>query len=91
MKKRIMLSLITVFLIFTLSSCASLERKVKTFTSEYTGGLDRTVNIYSYDGKLIRSLEGKIDVEISDGGKVLFDLNGKRYIYYNCMVEVIEN
>lgn len=32
-----------------------------------------------------------IDIEdTDDAGKVKFELDGKRYIYYNCQVEVIE-
>lgn len=70
--------------------CASWARSCKTCQSEMSGGLERTVNVYSYDGKLIASYTGRIDVEDNES-KVLFDLDGKRYIYYNAVVEVIEN
>ena len=60
----------------------------KNLDSEF-GGLSRIVNIYDYEGELIATYEGMIDVEESET-KVLFDLNGKRYIYYNAVVEVIE-
>ena len=72
------------------TGCATWQRNCKTFESEMYGGLDRTVNVYSYDGTLIATYEGRIDIEENDS-KVLFELNGKRYIYYNALVEVIEN
>lgn len=72
------------------TGCATWQRSCKTWQSEVTGGLNRTVNVYSYDGTLIAHYEGKIDVEENES-KVLFDLDGKRYIYYNAIVEVIEN
>jgi|GEM_PF-325642 len=72
------------------TGCASWQRSCKSCESEISGGLDRTVNVYSYDGTLIATYTGKIDVEENES-KVLFDMDGKRYIYYNAIVEVIEN
>ncbi|MBE6765498.1 MAG: hypothetical protein IJP10_03840 [Clostridia bacterium] len=95
-KKWLAVSLIAVIIVtfgcmmMTGCSCASIERSCKTCKSEMTGGLDRTVNVYSYDGTLIASYSGKIDIEENDT-KVLFELDGKRYVYYNAIVEVIEN
>ncbi|MBP3414444.1 MAG: hypothetical protein J6L81_04510 [Clostridia bacterium] len=86
----IMVSMFGATLFAGCEGCASLQRSCKTCESEMTGGLDRTVNVYSYDGKLLASYSGKIDVEENET-KVLFDLDGKRYIYYNAIVEVIEN
>ena len=48
-----------------------------------------TVRVFDYKGDLIAQYEGKLDVQENDH-KVLFDLDGKRYIYYNCLVEVVE-
>jgi hypothetical protein len=82
--------LLVSIVIIVLTSCtASCEREFKSLGSNLSGGLDRIVNIYSYDGKLLNTVEGKIDIQIAEN-KVLFDLNGKRYIYYNSVVEVIE-
>ncbi len=72
------------------TGCATWQRSCKTCQSEIAGGLDRTVNVYSYDGTKIASYTGRIDIEENES-KVLFELNGKRYIYYNALVEVIEN
>lgn len=72
------------------TGCATWQRSCKTMQSEFAGGLNRTVNVYSYDGTLIATYTGRIDIEENEH-KVLFELNGKRYIYYNALVEVIEN
>lgn len=69
---------------------SSTQRSIKDFQSEYTGGLNRTLNVYSYDGKKIASYEGRIDIAENNSGTVKFQLKGKRYIYYNALVEVIE-
>lgn len=90
MKKRILAGLVGVLMVLALVGCASTERWGKDVKSDLTGGLDRIVNIYSHDGKKIASYEGRFDVDINDAGRVKFDLNGKRYIYSNAIVEVIE-
>lgn len=75
-------------LIVMCTGCESWEREKKSWSSEMNG-LNRVVNVYSYNGDLIATYEGKIDLEENEN-KVLFDLNGKRYVYYNAFVEVIE-
>lgn len=75
-------------LIVMCTGCESWERTKKSWSSEING-LNRVVNVYSYNGELIATYEGKIDLEENEN-KVLFDLNGKRYVYYNAFVEVIE-
>lgn len=57
--------------------------------SDLNGGLNRIINVYTADGKIIASYEGRIDIETNDGGYVKFDYDGKRYVYYNCFVETI--
>ena len=54
------------------------------------GGLERTINIYTLDGTLIATYEGKIDIDDNSNGSIMFDLDGKRYVYYNAIIEVIE-
>ena len=91
MKKKAILLVMIVATTLTLTSCASVERGMKDMKSELSGGLNRTVNVYSKNGDLIASYDGKIDIEDSENcNKVKFELDGKRYIYYNCQVEVIE-
>ena len=67
------------------------QRMIKSWTSNTTGGLERIVEVYDQSGKLIRTYEGKLDVQENEfGNKVLFDLNGKRTIIYNATVIVQE-
>lgn len=82
--------MVAVSLLGGCTGCATCQRSCKTFQSEVAGGLNRTVNVYSYDGELIATYTGRIDIEENES-KVLFDMDGKRYIYYNALVEVIEN
>lgn len=87
--KRLLGFAMMVLLSLSLTGCASCNRMVKDWKSETSGGLDRTINIYSLDGKLITSHTGKIDIEDRENS-ILFELNGKRYVYYNSIIEVIE-
>ena len=72
------------------SSCASCERWQKDCQSEMNNGVYRIVRIYDYEGDLIAEYEGKIDIEDNSGTYALFHLDGKRYMYYNAIIEVIE-
>lgn len=76
--------------LFLLSGCASCDRQLKSCSSDMNGGLERIVNVYSHDGDLIATYEGKIDIDNNENGSVMFDLDGKRYVYYNAIIEVIE-
>ena len=87
--KKIIAVLLAVLVILGCSGCASWNRFKKTMSSDFSGGLWREVTVYSMTGEVIAKHEGQIDIQES-GNKVLFDLDGKRYVYYNCMVEVIE-
>ena len=73
------------------SKSAPFQRRLKSFTSEYGGGINRTITVYDYSGNEIKSWSGKFDVE-SNESKVLFDdENGKRVIIYNGIVINEEN
>lgn len=89
MKRKIVAILVSISAIF-LMSCASCERELKSCQSDVSGGLNRIVNVYSLDGDLIASYEGLIYIDDNQNGSVMFDMNGKRYVYYNAIVEVIE-
>lgn len=94
MAKKIIAGIILTFiLIFGLTGCASFERWGKDVSSDFKGGLDRTVEVYDYAGNLLKTYEGQIDLATTtegESGKVKFDLNGKRYIIYNAIVIVEE-
>lgn len=76
--------------LFAFGGCASCSRDLKSCSSDISGGLYRTVNVYSLDGKLLATYEGKIDIDDNANGSVMFDLDGKRYVYYHAIVEIIE-
>ena len=85
----ICLCIAIILIIILFSKTASCQRHVTDIKSNFTGGLERTVNVYTANGDLIATYSGKIDLDINDGGYVKFDFKGKRYIYYNCFVESI--
>ncbi|WP_409294790.1 hypothetical protein V1498_16660 [Peribacillus sp. SCS-26] len=63
------------------------ERALKSMKSNSSGGLERTVKVYGTNGKLLKTYEGKIDIQDTEyGNKVLFDLDGKRVVIYNATV-----
>lgn len=71
-----------------MTGCASFKRDMGDIKSDFCNGLNRTVTVYTADGKKIAEYKGKIDLAESDG-YVKFDFKGKRYVYYNCFVESI--
>lgn len=75
-----------------LTSCTeSMQREIKSMSSEYLGGLERTARVYAGSGEMIAEYQGKFDVQSSEyGNKVLFDIDGKRVIIYNATVIVEE-
>ena len=91
MKKKILAVVLGLTLCFGITGCASWERSVIDFKSDISGGMQRTITVYTADGKKLATYEGKIDIDTNEGGYVKFDFNGKRYIYYNCFVESIAN
>lgn len=81
--------LLLVGMLWYFQNTASGQRALVDQKSEFNNGLDRTITIYTADGKVLAEYTGEIDIEGNDGGYVLFDYNGKRYTYYNCFVESI--
>ena len=80
MQKIIALIVFLVVVCMALTGCtASWQRTMKSTASNWTGGLNRTVSVYSYDGDLIKSWSGKFDVS-DRTDEMCFDLNGKRVI-----------
>ena len=90
--KKIIFTTLIILIVTILSGCGeSFQRSVKTFKSEYAGGLERRVEVYSATGELLKTFEGKLDIESNEyGNKVLFDMDGKRTIIYNATVIVEE-
>ena len=86
MKKRIIAAtFICMLLIGSLCGCAGFQRGMKSIGSNITSGLDRTVTVYSYDGKKLGEWSGKFDVSSSEQ-ETFFDINGKRVILQNGII-----
>ena len=89
MKKKILAVVLGLILCFGMTGCVSLDRAVTDIKSDVNGGMQRTITVYTADGKELATYKGKIDIDTNEGGYVKFDFNGKRYMYYNCFVESI--
>lgn len=91
MKKIFAICILIVLVCVLLTGCSeSFSRDMKSVMSDYSGGLNRTVSVYSYDGDLLRTYTGKFDVSDSSS-ETYFDLNGKRVIIQGGIVINEEN
>lgn len=95
MKKKlgIIVVLVAVVIAITLSmsGCASCSRNMKSMSSDFGGGLNRTVTVYDYNGETIKSWSGKFDVSENDNEIFFDDENGKRVIIHGGIVICEEN
>ncbi len=74
-----------------MSGCSEkFQREMKTYQSNFSGGLNRTVTLYDYNGGEIKSWSGKFDVSESEN-EVYFDLNNKRVIIHGGIIVNEEN
>ena len=64
MKKKIALLGILVTFMFTITGCASWDRFVTDVKSDVSGGMQRTIKVYTANGDLIAEYNGKIDMDI---------------------------
>ncbi len=89
MKNKKTIAMLVISTTLLLTGCASTQRAIKDTKSSITG-LNRRVEVLNYQGDVIRTYEGKIDVQSSDTNSVKFDLNGDRVIIYNAPVIIEE-
>ena len=61
---------------------ASIKRWLKDKQSEISNGIERTVEVYDINGKLIKKYEGKFDIEWQDDRIKFDDENNQRHIIY---------
>lgn len=87
--KLLAISIATLGILSFTGCSASFQRSMTDMKSNWNGGLNRTINVYTYSGDLIATYTGKIDIDDTTEGYVKFDFDGKRYIYYNCTIETI--
>ena len=79
----IILSIIAMYVFFASSS---FKRGFKSFWSDVSGGINRTVYVYDHNGNQLRTYTGKFDIKENDT-KVFFDMeNGRRIAIYNAVV-----
>jgi len=88
--KKITFVIGAIALLGTTGCTAQMERSRKSFSSNFGGGLDRTITVYDYNGNAIKSWSGKFDVSDSES-EVYFDLDGKRVIIHGGIVIDEEN
>lgn len=88
--KKVILAVGVVVVLGTAGCTAQMERSKKSFSSNFGGGLDRTVTVYDYNGNAIKSWSGKFDVSDSED-EVYFDLDDKRVIIHGGIVIDEEN
>lgn len=76
-------------LVLTFSG-ANFQRTIKSWRSNYTGGLYRIVSVYDYNGNLLREY-GPAMIDISESeNETFFDYNGNRIVIHNAIVIVEE-
>ena len=90
-KKLAILSIVLFLAIGALAGCSSLSREVKTFNSDMSGGIDRTVTLYDYQGDKLGEWSGNFDISENDNEIYFDDADGKRVIIQNGIVVCEEN
>ena len=83
--------LVAAAVLFGLTGCSSCSREIKSVSSDVSGGLDRTVTLYDYQGNVIDSWSGKFDISEDDNEIYFDDANGKRVIIQGGIVVCEEN
>lgn len=82
--------ILVIGLLILMFSGANFQRTLKSWKSNYTGGLYRIVSVYDYNGNLLREY-GPAMIDISDSeNETFFDYNGNRVVIHNAIVIVEE-
>ena len=90
MKRILCVAIMIVAFISILSGCASWEREMKSISSDLSGGVNRTLTVYDYNGEAIQTWTGKMDVS-NENDRTMFDMDGKRTIIRGGIIVVQEN
>lgn len=72
--------------VVALLGTSTAQRTLKSVSSDFGGGLDRTVTVYDYNGNEIRSWTGKFDVSESENEVYFDNEDGKRVIIHGGIV-----
>lgn len=82
--------ILVIGLLVLMFSGANFQRTLKSWKSNYTGGLYRIVSVYDYNGNLLREY-GPAMIDISESeNETFFDYNGNRVVIHNAIVIVEE-
>lgn len=72
--------------VMVLAGCTALDDTVTSFEAD-TKGLERTVEVYSMTGELLKTYEGKkVRTEVNAGGQLMLNVDGKRIQIVNTSV-----
>lgn len=77
-------------LLVLMFSSEGFQRTLKSWKSDYTGGLYRIVSVYDYNSNLLREY-GPAMIDISESeNETFFDYDGHRIVIHNAIVIVEE-
>lgn len=69
-------------MLFYYNNTASGKRAYKTQESNFNYGIERTVEVYDVTGNLLKTYEGKFDIDYDENRIIFDDENGKRHVIY---------
>ena len=80
--KKIITTITVLALITGVSGCASMQRSMKTLSSEFGNGLKREIIVYDAVGNELFKQTGKFDVEYENERILYDDEQGNRHVIY---------
>ena len=69
-------------MLFYYNNTASGKRAYKSQESNFNYGIERTVEVYDATGNLLKTYNGKFDIDYDDNRIIFDDENGKRHVIY---------
>ena len=69
-------------MLFYYNNTAAGKRAYKTQESNFNYGIERTVEVYDATGNLLKTYNGKFDIDYDDNRIIFDDENGKRHVIY---------
>ena len=88
MKKLFFVSLLIASVLF--SGCTGEQKRgIKSIKSNWTGGLNRVVTLYDYNGKIVKTWKGTIDIK-KKKKETDFILDNKRVVIHGGITVIEE-
>lgn len=69
-------------MLFYYNGTAAGKRAYKSQESNFNYGIERTVEVYDATGNLLKTYNGKFDIDYDDNRIIFDDENGKRHVIY---------